>query len=264
MTALLDRVRAGESLADILVIDAHAHMGRWFAFHAPSGDAAGMVRTMDRIGVRCCVSSAHAAIGPDFRLGNDEVQAGAQAYPGRIFGYITVNPNYPAEEMRQELESRWATGLFLGIKFHADMHKYPSDGERYAPAWEFAHEHGLPLLSHDVVAHLAAPVQRYPQAKLLIAHSISSQEMLEAATALAQRHGNVYLDICGSPLIYGALEQAVEKVGAGRILFGTDLPFIDARPQVGRVAFAQIAEDDKLQILGQNARELLGLAGLLA
>jgi len=259
VATLLERVRAGETLDDILIIDAHAHMGRWFAFDVPNGDAAGMVRTMDRIGVRCCVSSGHAAIGPDFRLGNDEVQAGAQAYPGRIFGYITVNPNYPAEEMRQELETRWATGLFLGIKFHADMHNYPSDGERYAPAWEFAHEHGLPLLSHDSVGHFEEPVKRYPQAKLLIAHSISSHDMLKAATDLASRQPNVYLDICGSPLVYGALEHAVEKVGAGRILFGTDLPFIDPRPQVGRVAFAQIAEADKLRILGQNALELLAM-----
>jgi len=264
MATLLERVRAGETLNDLLVIDAHGHMGRWFNFHVPDGTAAGMIRTMDRIGVRAIVSSGHAAIGPDYKLGNDDIEQGARAYPGRIFGYITVNPNYPEREMRDELEARWATGLFLGIKFHADMHKYLSDGERYVPAWEFAHEHGIPVLSHDTVGHFEEPVKKYTQAKLLIAHSISSHEMLEAATGLALRHANVYLDICGSPLIYGALELAVEKVGAGRILFGTDLPFIDPRPQVGRVAFARIPEADKLRIFGENAMELFALAGKVA
>jgi len=264
MTSLMERVRAGERLDDLLVIDAHAHMGRWFNFHVPDGDAAGMIRTMDRIGIKACVSSGHAGIGPDFILGNDDVARGAQAFPGRIFGYIAVNPNYPAQEMREELERRWTTGCFVGIKFHADMHKYPSDGARYAPAWEFAHEHDLPLLSHDSVGHLAGPAERYTGAKVLIAHAISSLDMLEAAAELASRRPNVYLDICGSPLVFGALEMAVEKVGAGRVLFGTDLPFIDPRPQVGRVAFAKIAETDKLRILGENAAALFGLEGRLA
>lgn len=263
MASLLERVRAGETLDDILIVDAHAHLGRWFNFHVPNGDAPGMVRTMDRIGFNACISAGHAAIGPDFRLGNDDVARAAESFPGRIFGHITVNPNYPAQEMREELERRWATGVFVGVKFHADMHKHPSDGEGYAPAWEFAHERGLPVLSHDSVGHLEGPAKRYAQAKVVIAHSISSPEMLRAATALAASQPNVYLDICGSPLVYGALELAVEKVGAGRILFGTDLPFIDPRPQVGRVAFAKIAEADKLRILGENAVAVFELEGKL-
>jgi predicted TIM-barrel fold metal-dependent hydrolase len=264
MATLLERVRAGDTLDDILVIDAHGHMGPWFNFQVPVQDAAGMVRSMDRIGIRACVASGHAGIGPDFVMGNDDVQRGAEQFPGRIFGYITVNPNYPADEMRDELEKRWATGVFLGIKFHADMHKYRTDGERYTPAWEFAHERGLPVLSHDSVPHFEEPVRKYTQAKLLIAHAISSHDMLNAATDLASRCPNVYLDITGSPLIYGALELAVEKVGSSRILFGTDNPFIDPRPQVGRVAFAQIAQADKLRIFGQNTMELFALESKLA
>ncbi|UCH35250.1 MAG: amidohydrolase [Armatimonadota bacterium] len=263
MATLLERVRAGDALDDSPVIDAHAHMGQWFAFHVPDGTAAGMIRTMDRMGVKACVASGHAGIGPDFVLGNDEVARGAESFPGRIFGYIVVNPNYSAEEMRAELERCWATGHFVGIKFHASMHSYRTDGERYAPAWEFANERGLPVLSHDGAANFEEPARNYPNAKLLIAHAISSQDMLDAATALALRRPNVYLDICGSPLIYGALEQAVDKVGAERILFGTDLPFIDPRPQVGRVAFAKISEADKLRILGENALALLRLEGRL-
>ncbi len=259
MTPLLERVRAGETLDDLLIVDAHAHMGQWFAFHVPHGDAQDMIRTMDRIGCRACISSHHAAIGPDYILGNEEIERAAAAFPGRIFGYIVANPNYPEQELREELERRWATGHFVGVKVHADVHKYPTDGERNAPAWEFAHDRGLPLLSHDAVAHFEEPVKKYTQAKLLIAHAVSSPEHMAAAMALAARYSNVYLDICGSPLIFGALETAVETVGAERVLFGTDMPFIDPRPQLGRVAFAKIQEADKLRILGENAVSLFGL-----
>ena len=51
----------------------------------------------------------------------------------------------------------------------------------------------------------------------------------------------------------------VGGVGADRILFGTDLPFIDCRPQVGYVAAARISDDDKRRIFGRNARKLFRL-----
>jgi predicted TIM-barrel fold metal-dependent hydrolase len=46
----------------------------------------------------------------------------------------------------------------------------------------------------------------------------------------------------------------VREVGSGRVLFGTDNPFIDPRPQIGRVALARIPDEDKLNIFGANAR----------
>ena len=48
-------------------------------------------------------------------------------------------------------------------------------------------------------------------------------------------------------------------VGADRILFGTDLPFLDPRPQLGRVAFAKISDDEKRLVLGLNAARVLGI-----
>lgn len=266
MTDLRARVRAGERLDDLLIVDAHAHMGPWCAFHVPHGDAAGMVHTMDRIGVRACVASAHAAIGPDYLLGNETIAQAAVAHPGRIFGYITVNPNYARADMRQELERCFATGRFVGVKLHPDLHAYPADGPNYRPAWEFAHEHALPLLSHagegsafNAMRHFDGHARDYPRVKVLIGHALNSRETLDAAAELAARRPNVYLDITGSPLSYGALEQAVEKVGAGRVIFGTDMPFLDPRPQLGRVAFAQIPDADKVRILGRNAAELFNL-----
>jgi predicted TIM-barrel fold metal-dependent hydrolase len=256
MTSLRERVRAGKTLDDLLVVDAHGHLGRWHAFHLPNGDAEGMIRTMDRLGINACIASGLAGIGPDFVLGNDEADRAAAAFPGRIFGYIAVNPNYPAGDMRRELEQRWATERFLGVKLHADMHQHPSDGPGYAPAWEFADERELPVLCHDAVLHLAQPAERYGRAQVVVAHALSAPEQMQAALELAARRPNVHLDLTGSPLLFGALELAVEKVGAGRILFGTDMTFLDPRPQLGRVAFAQITEADKLRILGRNAAEL--------
>lgn len=49
----------------------------------------------------------------------------------------------------------------------------------------------------------------------------------------------------------------VKEVGADRVLFGTDAPFLDARPAVGRVGYANISDEEKIKIMGENMRDIL-------
>ena len=48
----------------------------------------------------------------------------------------------------------------------------------------------------------------------------------------------------------------VAGAGAERVLYGSDIPFVDPRGQLGRVAFARLPDDDLRLILGGNARRL--------
>ena len=51
----------------------------------------------------------------------------------------------------------------------------------------------------------------------------------------------------------------VRGVGADRVLFSSDVPFIDLRFSLGRVVFAPLAPEERLQVLGRNARRLFRL-----
>ena len=53
--------------------------------------------------------------------------------------------------------------------------------------------------------------------------------------------------------------QGNTVAGAARVLFGSDIPLMDPRPQLGKILTADISHDDKRQILGDNARRLLHL-----
>jgi predicted TIM-barrel fold metal-dependent hydrolase len=44
--------------------------------------------------------------------------------------------------------------------------------------------------------------------------------------------------------------------GADRVLSGSDIPFVDPRGQLGRVAFARLPDDALRLVLGANARRL--------
>ncbi len=48
----------------------------------------------------------------------------------------------------------------------------------------------------------------------------------------------------------------VARVGADRILWGTDNPFIDPRPGLGRMLCAEVSDEDKRKMLGLNAKRL--------
>lgn len=261
-----EKVLGGIPLTDEVMIDCHTHMGPWHNFNAPENSAAEMVASMDRVGVRCCFSSSHSSIGPDFRYGNDMILQAIADFPGRIHGYCTVNPNYPEKEMVDELERCCVNGPMRAIKFHPDLHLYRVEGSGYRAAWEFANERGMILLSHtwlgsgfsnlDTFDLLA---ERYPNVTILLGHSGAGYGGFAKSAELAKKHPKVYMDLTGSICLFRQLERAVEAVGSEKILFGTDLPFIDLRPGLGRVAFSRITEEDKRKILGLNMARIAGL-----
>ena len=53
------------------------------------------------------------------------------------------------------------------------------------------------------------------------------------------------------------IEQLVNEAGADRVLFGSDTPLMDPRPQIGKIITADISDEAKRLILGGNARRLL-------
>ena len=75
----------------------------------------------------------------------------------------------------------------------------------------------------------------------------------------AQKCPNIYIEICSSWRQFGSIEELVEGAGAGRILFGSDMPLMEPRVQMGRVLTARISEQAQRKILGENAARLLGI-----
>ena len=243
------------------IVDAHMHLGPYGPFHVAQEDAAGMIREMDRLGIRQGWISSHASISADALWGNDEVAAAVRAYPDRFLGFVVVDPNYPDEAL-PELERRLDSPEFGAIKIHPGLAQYPIHGPAYDPVWDVAADRGCPVLTH---AWTGCPycgpkavrrvLERHPDVCLIFGHALF-QATFEEAADLARDFENVLLDITTSNHCYGMIEHAVASVGAGRLLYGSDMPFISAAGAVGKVLYAQISDEDKARILGGNARRL--------
>ncbi|HVG98418.1 MAG TPA: amidohydrolase family protein [Chloroflexota bacterium] len=258
-----EAVLAGRpELAGVSLVDAHAHIGPWYNFRIARPYADGMLRTMDACGLHEAWITADASIGPDFRLGNALVAAAVRDHPDRFRGYVTVNPHEPAasaDEVRRYYDQGWRL-----VKFHTGTHEHPADGPGYRPVWEVAARLGLHVLSHSFPSApaLAALAAAYPTCTLQMAHAATSPLALAPYYEVCAAHPNVYLDVCGSVLWRGLLEAMVAGAGADRILFGTDIPFIDPRPQIGRVAYARLPAATLRDVFGGNARRIWRRFGL--
>jgi len=213
---------------------------------------------------RCIIAGAHAGISTDFRRGNTQMIEAMREFPGRIFGYCCVNPNYP-NDIPTELDRCFEAGM-IGIKFHPSVHRYPIDGDNYRLAWEYADKHGLVVLTHTGVtdstcgvAQVGACAERYPNAKVLFGHSGFGYAGARACVEVGTRLTNTYFDITASTTELGLIEILVDGLGADRVLYGTDLPFIDCRMQIGRLAFSRLDDDQLRLILADNAKRIFGI-----
>ncbi|MGH3469374.1 MAG: amidohydrolase family protein [Thermocrispum sp.] len=248
---------------DVLVVDAHCHLGYFRNFHIPDNDSGGVVAVFDQLGIDAGVVAAHAGISSDFRRGNDEVAEAADRHPGRIFGYCCINPNYP-DDVAAELERCFDHPSFRGIKLHPELHDdYPLDGPGYRRVWDFAADRKVPVLVHsyfggDSLDVIAATAQRYQGATLVLGHGGLDLGVPDVVR-LVRRLPNVVLDLTGPASWDGLVEYLVSEVGAERLVFGSDIPFVNPAVQLGGCAYARIDADDRRQILGDNAAQLFGL-----
>ena len=152
-----------------------------------------------------------------------------------------------------------------GFKIHPSLHGYPADGENLRPMWEYANEKGLPVLSHTWAgdrtcspAVLGILADEYPKVPVLLGHSGGTPAGYDEALEVASKQENVFLETCGSGVVYGMIERFVRKVGADRILFGSDMPFVNANAQIGKILYAKIPDEDKRKILGLNMAKIIG------
>lgn len=260
MSTIYESAKNGQPLKDVLIIDSHCHMGFWKQFHAPKNNAEGMLENMDMLGIDKAFVAPNAAIGPDYIFGNNVIIDALERYPDRFIGYVTVNPNYE-DDMKNELDRCFKVKGMKGIKLHPSLHGTPIDYKNYRYAYETANERKCPLLIHTwgysdvaVIDKLSA---KYPDAQFIIGHSGADPHAMAYAIDIVKSRENAYLDLAISFTYEGNVEWFVREVSSKKVLFGSDMPFFDPRPALGRVAMARISDAEKRDVFGLNMELVL-------
>ena len=166
--------------------DAHVHLGT--DIDGFRGEYDELVRLMDRYGIsRCnmfCLDEPDRH--PAFRAANDRTLAYAERAQGRMIPFVRLDLG---EQLIEEATRCLDLGA-RGIKLHPRAQRFLLNDERLAPVFELAAERRVPILIHGgrglppIAAELAALVERYPAAQLIIAHG-----GIADLPALAERFG---------------------------------------------------------------------------
>ena len=277
---VLAAARAGRPVTELIpnadLIDAHAHPvhegGPGVGVRAqPRGDIDGMFKLYDGMGVGTSCVASWLGIYVDSRRGGNVTAAAVRSRPGSVIGYATIDPNYVGD-VGAEVERVHREPGVLGAKPYFPRNGVPYDDPRYAPWWDYINTHRRFALVHsselkgpeprarpdqDFGSQLANLTGEYPDVSFILAHSAGTYEIVRYHANMARDLPNVYFEITLTDVPLGAIELLVEMVGADRVIFGTDCPMRDPRPQFGWLAYARLSEEDKLKVFGGNMRRIL-------
>lgn len=198
-----------------------------------------------------------------FREDNARVYEWMKKEEGYVHGWVYVNPEHERESL-DEIDRAINEYGMTGIKLECGC---VCTDPRYIPIMEKAQSLNIPILQHtwfkitgcidgeSVPEDVVSLARDFPKVKIIMAHIGGDwQRGIKAVRGLP----NVLIDICGSIVDCGAIEMAVEELGAERIFFGTDLPDIDFWTNLGKVEGADITDEQKKLILYDNAARLIG------
>jgi predicted TIM-barrel fold metal-dependent hydrolase len=259
---VLAKVKRGEPLDDMLVIDAHAHwlppgaVGAGYAM--PLGDPANMARRYKRMGIDKVCTADWLAIFGDWERGNELNAATLAALPEMVVAYATLDPTEPGFE--EQIDYWHLTRGFKGMKPYFPKYQIPLNDPRFDPWWHFGNEHhlfGLLHGSNNFVAEVRDLSARFPEVSWILAHSGASFGTARQYAQLANAAPNVFLEVTLTPVCHRVIELLVELAGADRVLFGTDSPMRDPIPQFGWVTYARLTHEQKRLVLGENMAQIL-------
>jgi predicted TIM-barrel fold metal-dependent hydrolase len=256
VNAIAERALRGECLSPhVFIVDWHVHAGKWVAINLPSHRDDELVRRAQAVGVaKLCVN---ATIWPDLRAGNDAVAALVARYPETVVGFAVTNPYQ--HDMVAEVRRCLGELGFRAVKLHVmhDTRYSPRAIGEYTREWDrlfaFLSERHTPVLFHGIVTE--AMIRAWPDVPFVAAHGSGHPAQNERLA----RYPNYHIDTASTQNLAWSVREAVDTLGADRVIWGTDAPGIDFAQRLGAVLASGLSESDQRKLLGGNAARLLRL-----
>ncbi|HEY79468.1 MAG TPA: amidohydrolase family protein [Caldilineae bacterium] len=245
--------------------DAHCHLNA--EGKTPAERIHRLLALADRMGIeRVVVFMGYPWVqdpSPEqMRRQNDQVWEAVEAAKGRALGFVYLNPRH-TEASLAEMDRCVRNGPMVGVKLWVAL---KCDDPRLDRIVQRAVELRIPVLQHtwlkvtgnlpgestpEELARLAA---RHAQASFIAAHVGGDWERGIRAIRPA---ANVWAEVCGSDPTAGMVEMGVRELGAERVIYGSDAAGRSFASQLAKVLGADIPEEAKRLILGENLRRLL-------
>jgi predicted TIM-barrel fold metal-dependent hydrolase len=223
LVAEFDGTLRRELPAEAEIFDAHVHLGT--DIDGMRGEYDELVRFMDRYGIsRCfmfCLDEPDRH--PAFRAANDRTLAFATRSEGRMIPFVRLDLGEdPIDEATRclDLGAR-------GIKLHPRAQRFLLNDERLDPVFALAADRRVPILIHGgrglppIAKELAALVDRYPDAQLIIAHG-GIADLPALAERFAGKAGVFFDTSVWSPI---DLLSVFRVFSPEQVVYASDFPY---------------------------------------
>ncbi len=262
-----------------MIIDVHAHPPlrhgpdvpgfHWELAGLPEGEIsdADLARIVRESPIdRMILSSFADNMGPtdvEMRAGNRHVAGLVRDYPDQFRAYCAVNPHY-LDESLEEMDYTVGQLGFVGIgEVCPHVLDFEMDSDAVRAIIEKAIDLDVPLNLHSSEpAHfhaIAKLAKEYPSAGIIMAHFGGFRFWRDAIGAIKNCE-NVWTD-CSAWVMFtaGAFESTIKKIGAGRVLFGTDFPICDLDMAAYKLTHSGLSQRQADLIGFENAKALFKL-----
>lgn len=250
------------------IIDAHAHNGACRRFPVADDDftsLADWTAFMDG----CALEQLYLCpMDPLFDRGKTsrEYSRALREFCPARFRYFEMFHPGGGESQRGAIEQSLSDPACIGIKIHPSTHKVEADHDSYTEIYDLADRHGAVIMTHSWDVSPTNPVQylshpdrfrkhlsRHPRLKFVLGHAGGRPGSLPAVIQLGREFPEVRVDLAGDYYDNGVVECLADGLGADRIIFGSDLNWVDARINLALVLGARLPDDAVLKILRTNA-----------
>jgi predicted TIM-barrel fold metal-dependent hydrolase len=198
----------------------------------------------------------------DFRRQNDQVLEALRKWPDRLFGFAYLSGHHPRESL-QEIERCIANGPMIGIKLWVARR---CSNEALDPIIARCGELKAAIYQHtwlkaqgnlegeSTPMDLALLAARHATVPIICGHT--GGDWTRGIRAI-RANKNVSIGIGGSEPTSGFVEMAVRELGPERVIYGSDAGGRSFSSQLAKVYGAEITDDAKRLILGQNLQRML-------
>jgi predicted TIM-barrel fold metal-dependent hydrolase len=252
--------------------DVHTHLGRTLELNEAELDERIARSRYWRI-ERAVFLSNLGAGWPDWRYPCEEAVSAINSHcmkvvakhPDFFTGFCYLNPANTTAFCLNEIERCIVKGGLKGLKFEMGLN---AREKCYDPIMDRARQLRIPLLHHSFYnvngnehgestpADIADLARRFPTVTIIAAHLNGGRE--RGVRDLMDLK-NVLYDTSGYQSEAGLVAYAARKLGAHRLVYGSDVHGRGFGPQIGRVLNAGLSEDDQDRVLYRNLAEILGV-----
>jgi len=239
-----------------MIVDCHCHAGKGDGLTGPWDTSAPLehyVHRAARVGIQRTVllTTFHS----EYAVANRELARIVASRRDRFYGFASIHPGRDRGRVYPLVKVAVEQYAFKGIKVHRQ------DGHISREICQVARLFHLPVI-YDAMGEISVVellAREYSGVSFIIPHLGSFADDWRAQLALIDhlaRHPNIYTDTSGVRR-FDLLEQAVERAGPKKILFGSDGPWLHPGVELAKVRALGLPTSDEELVLGGNLLRLI-------